>query len=59
MRSVFSLDRHAAIHHDSVFFQELSSESRKVAIVGSAFEVTHEFQGDSREVFCPADKVPN
>ena len=48
------------------FFQELSSESSNVAIVGSAFEVAHEFslepgqiQGNSGECFCPADKVPN
>ena len=66
MRSLLSVDRHAMIHRDSVFFQELSSESRKVAIVGSAFEVTHEFsleqgqiQDNSGETSCPADKVPN
>ena len=48
------------------FIQECSSGSRKVAIVGSAFEVTHEFsleqgqiQGNSGEISCPADKVPN
>ena len=41
MRSVF-LDRHDVIHRDSVFFQEFSSGSRKVAMVCSAFEVTHE-----------------
>ena len=48
------------------FFQDFSSESRKVAIVGSAFEVTHEspleqgqIQGNSGEFFCPEDKVPN
>ena len=53
------------IHRGSVFSQELSSESRKVAIVGAAFEVTHEFsleqgqiQGNSGEISCPADKVP-
>ena len=46
VRSVFSLERHAVIHHDSVLFQELSSEPRKVAIVGSAFEVTHVFSSE-------------
>ena len=47
-------------------FQELPSGSRKVAIVGSAFEVTHEnsleqgqIQGNSGDISCPADKVPN
>ena len=66
MSSVFSLDRHAVIHRDSVVFQEFSSGSRKVAIVGSAFKVTHEIsleqgqiQGNSGEISCPADKVPN
>ena len=66
MCSVFSLDRHAVIYRDSVFFQKFSSGSRKVAIVGSAFEVTHEIsleqgqiQGNSGEISCPADKVPN
>ena len=61
MRLVFSLDRHAAIHYDSVLFLELSSESRKVAIVGSASEVTHEFsleqgqiQGNSWGYFLPS-----
>ena len=45
------------IHRDSVFFQELSSGSRKVATVGSAFEVTYEIsleqgqiQGNSGEI---------
>ena len=49
-----------------LFIQEFLSGSRKVAIVGSAFEVTHEFsleqgqiQGNSGEISCPADKVPN
>ena len=46
----FSLDRHAVIHHDSVLFRELSSESRKVAMVGSAFEVTHEFSLEKRQI---------
>ena len=66
MRSVFSLDRHAVVHRNSVFVQELPSESRKVAMVGSAFEVAHKFlleraqiQGNSGEVSCPANKVPN
>ena len=66
MRLFFSVVRHAVIHRDSVFFQELSTESRKVAIVGSTFEVSHEFsleqgqiQGNSGETSCPADKVPN
>ena len=60
MSSVFSLDRHAVIHRDSVFFKNSH------LIVGSAFEVTHEFsleqgkiQGNSGEISCPADKVPN
>ena len=59
MRSVSSLDRHAVIHRDSVSFQDLSSASRNVAIVGSAFEVTHEFslerqhiKGNSGEISC-------
>ena len=43
MRLASSLDRHATIHRGSVLFQELSSASRKNSIVGSAFEVTHEF----------------
>ena len=66
MRSVFSLDRHAVIHRDFCFFQELSSEKRKVATVGSTFEVMHEFsleqgqiQGNSGEISCPADKFRN
>ena len=62
MRSVFCLDRHAVIiYRDSVFFSTILSGSRKVAIVGSAFEVTHEFsleqrqiQGNSGDISCPA-----
>ena len=53
------------IRHDSFSFLELSSASRKVAIVGSAFEVTPEFslerwhiQGNSGETFYSADEVP-
>ena len=48
------------------FFLDLSSASRKFAIVGSAFEVTHEFSlerwhihGNSGEISCSADEVPN
>ena len=58
----FCLDRHAVIiYRDSVFFSTILSGSRKVAIVGSAFEVTHEFsleqrqiQGNSGDISCPA-----